>query len=139
MDFQTWLRVEGEQLPPEITKMVEKWCEKGLDAEWAMTCFLDSKVVNLDELVGCAAQHLGGGVYEFEEGDKASCWVLQLKDGTFQMVQDFLGAGFATREWLFEISRGSNFEECLEKAGAKVDTTVIQNLIRDRGSKGLQL
>ena len=94
----------------------------------------------LQDLDRCVAQYTGGGVFLWSgtQFSEAYFWVLKLKDGTYQMVKNTLYAKFAG-ERLGEVSRGNSFEECLEKAERRVEYPVIQRLIRDRGSKGLNL
>ena len=138
MDFQEWDGTYGRFFPAEIRVKVEAWCKKGMEAEWALTFFFPSQVVKFHNLDRCVSQYNGVFQWSGSPPAEAHFWVLKLKDGIFQMVKNTPYEN-STGERLGEVSRGSSFEECLKKAETMVEHSVIERLIRDRGSKGLML
>jgi hypothetical protein len=127
----------------DYQKEILKWIKLGVGPEWAGSFFLPSNSVDVGDVAKCTARAIGTRVEELGVAGnyEASFWVLEMIDKGFLLVQSIYDedGGPVDEDTLFKVSWGRSFEECLEGAQEAVGPEVIQNLIRDRCSKSLQL
>lgn len=140
MNYSEWMRIFGNWYTRGHLDKISQWSEKGIDTEKSAEFFLESRVVNLTEVIRCVAQTTDPIRLHYWDTD---FWVLELKDGSFQLITNVLDTKedeYTTfNRKLLGLAKAGSLKECLDKAWPNKESGEYDKLLRNGGERGLRL